>query len=399
MDSAQIAPADGAVGLAEATPQKYRCSTMKFSKQWALGARPIPQFAPKKEAKTSALATGTKRRRLSHAASVLAATAALWGLGAGNAQAIEGQLRIAQQYGIVYLLLNIAQDQQLIEKHGKAQGVDIKVSFLQFSGGPAVNDALLSGNVDIAGAGVAPLFTLWDRTKGKQNVKGVASLGNFPYYLVSNNPKVKTIADFTDKDRIATPAVGVSVQSRVLQLASAKLWGDKEYQRLDKLQIALPHPDAAAAIIKGGTEITAHFGNPPFQELELAGNPNARIVLSSYDVLGGPASSTVLYATEKFKLESPKTYRAFVDALDESAQFIKANPDKAADIFLKSGGGGKVDKALVLQILNNPLVQFTIQPQNTVGLGQFLHQVGVIKTKPESAKDYFFDDPRIAGGN
>ena len=66
---------------------------------------------------------------------------------------------------------------------------------------------------------------------------------------------------------------------------------------------------------------------------------------------------------------------------------------------MKSGGGGKVDKALVLQILNNPLVQFTIQPQNTVGLGQFLHQVGVIKTKPESAKDYFFDDPRISGGN
>ncbi|GAB2707370.1 MULTISPECIES: ABC transporter substrate-binding protein [Comamonas] len=334
-----------------------------------------------------------------HAAAVLAATAALWGVGAGSAQAAEGQLRIAQQYGIVYLLLNVAQDQQFIEKQGKAQGVDIKVSYLQFSGGPAVNDALLSGNVDIAGAGVAPLFTLWDRTRGKQNVKGVASLGNFPYYLVSNNPQVKTIADFTDKDRIATPAVGVSVQSRVLQYASAKLWGEQHYQRLDKLQVALPHPDAAAAIIKGGTEITAHFGNPPFQEVELAGNPNARIVLNSYEVLGGPASSTVLYATEKFRQESPKTYRAFVDALDESARFVQANPEQAADIFLKSGGGGKVDRNLILQIIKNPQVQFTIQPQNTVGLGQFLQRVGVIKTKPESVRDYFFDDARISGGS
>ena len=377
---------------------------MKFNNQWAPVARQSKQEHLKIIATSAQPSTAASRRRAlrgarKNAAAVLAATALLWGLGTGVAQAAEGQLRIAQQYGIVYLLLNVAQDQQLIEKHGKAQGVDIKVNYLQFSGGPAVNDALLSGNVDIAGAGVAPLFTLWDRTKGKQNVKGVASLGNFPYYLVSNNPAVKTIADFTDKDRIATPAVGVSVQSRVLQYASAKLWGDKEYQRLDKLQVALPHPDAAAAIIKGGTEISAHFGNPPFQELELAGNPNARIVLNSYDVLGGPASSTVLYATEKFRQESPKTYRAFVDALDESAQFIKANPDKAADIFLKSGGGGKVDKALVLQILKNPLVQFTIQPQNTVGLGQFLYKVGVIKTRPEAAKDYFFDDPRIAGGS
>ncbi len=374
---------------------------MKFSKQWALTAH---QYS-KTTSKTVANAALQKpslvpvRSASRHTAAVLAATAALWGIGAGNAQAAEGQLRIAQQYGIVYLLLNVAEDQKLIEKYGKAQGVDIKVDFLKFSGGPAVNDALLSGNVDIGGAGVAPLFTLWDRTKGKQNVKGVVSLGNFPYQLVTINPNVKTIADFTDKDRIATPAVGVSVQSRVLQYASAKLWGDKEYQRLDKLQVALPHPDAAAALIKGGTEITTHFGNPPFQELELAGNPSAHVVLNSYDVLGGPASSTVLYATEKFRQESPKTYRAFIDALDESAKFIQTNPDKAADIFLKSGGGGKVDKALVLQILKNPQVQFTIKPENTLGLGQFLHRVGVIKTKPEKASDYFFDDLRVTSGN
>lgn len=219
------------------------------------------------------------------AASLVAGLGLLAGSLAAHA---EGQIRIAEQFGIVYLLLNVAQDQKLIEKHAKAAGVDAKVEWVKLSGGSAVNDALLSGNIEIAGAGVGPLLTLWDRTKGKQNVKGVASLGNFPYYLVSNNPNVKTIADFTDKDRIALPAVGVSVQSRVLQFASAKLWGDKEFNKLDKISVALPHPDAAAAIIKGGTEITAHFGNPPFQEQELAGNPAAHIVLNSYQVLGGP---------------------------------------------------------------------------------------------------------------
>ena len=48
----------------------------------------------------------------------------------------------------------------------------------------------------MAGAGVGPLLTIWDRTAGKQNVRGVASLGNIPYYLTSINPAVKTIADF-----------------------------------------------------------------------------------------------------------------------------------------------------------------------------------------------------------
>jgi NitT/TauT family transport system substrate-binding protein len=310
----------------------------------------------------------------------------------------EGKIRIAEQYGVVFLLLNVAQDQKLVEKAGKKRGIDIEVDWVKLSGGPAVNDALLSGSIDIAGGGVGPLLTIWDRTLGKQNVKGVASFGNFPYYLISNNPNVKTIADFSDKDRIALPAVGVSVQSRILQLASAKLWGDKEFARLDKYTQTVPHPDAAAAVIAGGTEINAHFGNPPFQEQELAQNPNAHIVLNSYDVLGGPSSSTVLYATEKFRNDNPKTYAAFLDGLQEAARFISANPEKAADIYLKINKSS-TDRDLLLKVIKNPQVQFKITPQNTFVFAQFMHRIGVIKNKPASLKDYFFDDAHIAGGS
>jgi NitT/TauT family transport system substrate-binding protein len=309
----------------------------------------------------------------------------------------EGRIRIAEQFGVVYMLLNVAQDQQLIEKQGKKNGVDIKVERVQLSGGPAVNDALLSGAIDIAGAGVGPLLTIWDRTAGRQNVKGVASLGSFPYYLVSNNPKVKTIADLTDKDRIALPAVSVSVQSRILQYAAAKQWGDKEFARLDKITQTLPHPDAAAAVIAGGTEINGHFGNPPFQEQELAGNPNAHIVLNSYDVLGGPSSATVLYATEKFRNENPKTYRAFTAALAEAAKYASTNPEGAADAYIRVSKS-KVDRNLLLKIIKDPQVQFSVEPQNTYGLSEFLFRVGAIKKKPASWRDYFFDDPVITKG-
>lgn len=310
----------------------------------------------------------------------------------------EGTIRIAEQFGVVYLLLNVARDQKLIEQEGKKAGVDIKVDWLKLSGGAAVNDALLSGSIDIAGAGVGPLMTIWDRTHGKQNVKGVASLGNLPYYLVSNNPNVKTIADFTEKDRIAVPAVSVSVQSRVLQFAAAKRWGDKDYDRLDKLTQAVPHPDAAAAIIAGGTEITGHFGNPPFQEQELAGNPKAHIVLNSYDVLGGPSSATVLYATEKFRDNNPKTYRAFIAALADAARFVSANPESAADIYIRVNNA-RIDRKLLVGIIKNPDTQFKIAPQNTLALAQFMYRVGAIKNEPKSWQDYFFADPALGGGS
>lgn len=311
----------------------------------------------------------------------------------------EGQIRIAEQFGVVYLLLNIAQDLKLIEKNAKSEGLDtVKVEFVKLSGGPAINDALLSGNIDVAAAGIGPLLTIWDRTHGKQNVKGIATLGNFPNYLITTNPNVKSIADFTDKDRIALPAVTVSVQSRILQLASAKVWGDAQFNKLDKNQVALPHPDATAALIKGGTEITAHFSNTPFQEQLLAANPQARVVLNSYDVLGGPASAVALYGTEKFRKESPKTYRAFVEALNQAVRFVKSNPEAAADIYLRVNKSN-VDRKLLLSLIQGKDVQFQITPQNTFALAQFMHRVGAIKTKPTSAKDYFFDDAHNAKAN
>lgn len=348
---------------------------------------PLPALAP--------VAASSRRRPL---LLVLAGLLAALSIAAARPAHAEGRIRIAEQYGVVYLLLNIARDQQLIEQHGRRQGVDIRVEWTRLSGGAAVNDALLSGSIDIAGAGVGPLLTLWDRTHGRQNVKGVASLGSFPYYLVTNNPRVRTLADFTERDRIAVPAVTVSVQSRVLQLAAARQWGDKHFDRLDKWTVAVPHPDAAAAIISGGTEISAHFANPPFQEQELAANPNARIVLNSYDVLGGPSSSTVLYATEAFRKENPRTYRAFVDALAEAARYATANPEAAADLYLRVNQA-KVDRDLLVKLLRNPQVKFNIAPQNTFVLAEFMHRIGAIRNRPQSWRDYFFDDTAIGQGS
>ena len=308
----------------------------------------------------------------------------------------EGRLRIAEQFGIIYLLLDVARDQKLIEKHGKALGVDVKVESIQLSGGASINEALLSGSIEVGGAGVGPMLTLWDRTEGRQNVRAIASLGNLPYRLVTANPSVRTIADLTDRDRIALPVSGVSMQSRILQLASAKRWGDAAFNRLDRLQVALPHPEATAAILKGGSEISVHFSAPPFQEQELAGNAAVHTILDSYTVLGGPSSASLLYATEAWRRDNPKTYRAFVEGLAEAAALVHANPELAADIFIRVNRSS-IDRALLLALLRDPQIDYKLTPQNTFGLAEFMHRVGALKHKPTSARDYVFDDAHNAG--
>ena len=227
-------------------------------------------------------------------------------------------------------------------------------------------------------------------------LKAVASLGNFPYYLLSNNPNVKTIADFTEKDRIAVPAVGVSVQSRFLQYAAAKQWGDKDFNRLDKYTIAVPHPDATAALIAGGTELSGHFSNPPFQDQALK-NPNVHVVLNTYDLLG-PNSPTVLFATEKFRNDNPKTYKAFVEALTEAAEFAQSDKAAAADTYIRVTKS-KVDRDELLKSIDTPEYEFSVTPKNTYPLAEFLYRVGAIKNKPDSWKDYFFQDAKPLQGS
>ena len=161
------------------------------------------------------------------------------------------EINIAQQYGIGYLSLMVMEEQKLIEKHAKAAGVDVKVNWAKFAGGNVMNDALLSGSLQIASGGVGPLITLWARTKGNLDVKAIAALDSMPLYLNTRNPNVKTVKDFTEKDKIALPAVKVSVQAVTLQMAAEKAFGEGQHGRLDALTVSMSHPDAQTALLSG----------------------------------------------------------------------------------------------------------------------------------------------------
>src|SRR5437660_869998 len=102
--------------------------------------------------------------------------------------------------------LRIAKQLQLVEKHARAAGLtDFKTTWTRLTNGGASNDALLSGNVDMVISGGPNMLILWAKTNGR--VKGVVATGALPMLLVTNNPNVKTIADFTDQDRIAVPTI------------------------------------------------------------------------------------------------------------------------------------------------------------------------------------------------
>jgi NitT/TauT family transport system substrate-binding protein len=170
-------------------------------------------------------------------------------------------------------------------------------------------------------------------------------------------------------------------------MAAAKEFGDANYEKLDTLTVSMPHPDAMTALLSGG--VTAHFSSPPFEYQERA--KGMRVVTSNYEILGGPATFNVVWATSKFKSDNPKTYDAFVAALEEATEAITKDKTAAAKTYKRMSKTAETEEELIKE-LSDPQVTFTLEPHKTLKTAEFMHRIGRIKVKPASWKDLYFQN-------
>lgn len=301
----------------------------------------------------------------------------------------SGQIRIAEQYGLAYLPLIVMEKQKLYEKRAAELGIATKPVYTTLGNNSGANDALLSGSVDVITNGPPGFLIFWARTKGTRNeVKGIAPLLSQSSWLNTRNPNIKSVRDFTPNDRIALTAAKNSGPAVLLQMAAAKAFGEKQYDKLDSLVVSLPHPDGMNMLLAGKTEVTAHFTSPPYQNIE-ARTPGIHTILTSEDVMGGPSTFNLLFTSVKFEQDNPKAVEALVKALGDAQSFIKANKDQAADIYL-AAAGSSMSKAEVVSLLNDPGIQYTLTPQKMMAYATFMKRVGTLKAVPDNWKDMFF---------
>ena len=288
------------------------------------------------------------------------------------------------------------EEEKLLERHAKEQGLDVKTEWLRFTGGSGMNDALLSGNLDLASGGVGPMLTIWGRTRGNLGVKGVAALNSMPLYLVTTNAAVKTLKDFTPQDKIALPTVKSSIQAITLQMAAEKEFGKGQEGRLDPLTVSMGHPDAFVAMMNGRSEINSHFGSAPFQDQELA-DPRTHKVLDSYDVLGGPHTFNVVWASSRFVNANPKLVSAFLAALEDSMGRINSDPAGAAALWVKAENA-KIQPSEAERIIRLSQNEWTTTPKKVLVYLEFMNRVGLVAAKTTDWRDLFFKDIHAAAG-
>jgi NitT/TauT family transport system substrate-binding protein len=244
-----------------------------------------------------------------------------------------------------------------------------------------MNDALISRNLDFACLGLPGLITIWSKTRGNYDVRAAAGLNVLPLILNVRDPSIRSLKDFGDEHRIALPAVKVSMQAIILQMAAAKEFGESGFSKLDHLTVSLAHPDATAMMLSGKGEVVANFSSSPFQYRQQK-QSGIRQMFTSEEVLGGPVSFNVIATTGKFREENPKLYGSFLAALEEATDFVGKDKAAAAAIYLKLSSD-KTPQEEIVELMSKPGVRFTTEVFGLDKFADFMAKTGTLRTPPK----------------
>src|SRR3954469_24088532 len=107
------------------------------------------------------------------------------------------------------------------------------------------------------------------------------AIADTPIYFNTIDPRIHSVRDFNERDRIAMTAGRGTQHALVLQMAAANAFGWDQRNRLDALAVSMAHPDGVIALLSGGGVVKTHATTVPFIQMELA-NPSVRTILSSY---------------------------------------------------------------------------------------------------------------------
>ena len=293
---------------------------------------------------------------------LLLSSLALWGC-RKKEQPVIG---IAEQYGIAYAPLNIMKEKGILEK--KLPGVTI--SWQQFGGPTAIRESMMNGEVDFGFMGIAPVLIGIDNGMEWKYATGISSN---QVAVVTRSPDIKSLADFTEQDRIAILSPGCT--QHVLLCMLAEQLGDP--MALDSQLVSMSHPDALQALLSD-TEITAHVATPPYIQQEVEAGMS--VMATGEEIMGMPFTFISGVAMTDFYEEHRDWYDAFIEALDESIDYINDNMEECVQILAPVYGIS--EEALMEQMTYNGTI-YSNRLEGIPQLSAAMEKMGLTKGNPD----------------
>lgn len=294
------------------------------------------------------------------------------------------KVTIAYQPGLGYASLVILKQQKTLEK----QFPNTKIEWRVLASGSAIRDGVLANQIQVGAMGIAPFLLGWDRGIGW---KLLASLNQQDLWLVTKDPKIKSLKDFKPGMKIGLPAPD-SIQAVTLRKGAQKELGNP--QALDQNLLAIAHPLGFQALESG--QISGHLGQPPFefQEVENGG----RVILKSSELFGGLHSGGSLLVTEKFYNQYPEFSQALSHAVTDAIKLLSDKPDEAAKL-LAADSDGKMTAQQAKKWITHEGIKFSDVPKGYLQYAAFMKETNLLSKQPQSIDELVFPTLKGKGGD
>jgi sulfonate transport system substrate-binding protein len=234
---------------------------------------------------------------------------------AGSAKAADqpGTLRLGYQKAGI---LVVARNQQVIEKRLGAKGIE--TSWIEFTSGPPLLEAMNAGSIDIGLTGDTPPIFAQAAGAAITYVAALAPNGPGEAILVKPDSPIRTVADLAGK-RIGFKRGSSANNLVVAALAKAGVpWTSVKPFDLG--------PAEGMAAFDGDSVDAWAIWDPFFAVAELRYQP--RVLVTSADVLD---ANTFLLANDGFAASHGDVLREAIAGFAEAADWATSHPDQVAE--------------------------------------------------------------------
>ncbi len=278
------------------------------------------------------------------------------------------EVRVATQPSPVMAPIFVAKQKGWLEEEFKKVGVTVKWS--SFTAGPPMNESFAAGQQDIGFLGDSAAII--PKSAG-QNIRIVSVAGAAPKGLalmVAKDSNIAAVSDLKGK-KVAVVKGSYAHHLVVLALKNAGLTTD------DIQLLNMTPADIGTALAKGDVDAGAVW-EPLLTQLE------------DKDGTGIKKGLLVIVANDNFAVKNPELVKIFLKVYQRSSEFIKANPQEAAELIAD-------EVKLAPDQLVKVLAKFDFEPgiraDDIAELKvseEFMRTAGIIKTRVDI--DSFIDN-------
>lgn len=330
-------------------------------------------------------------RKLALGIQVLAASALLSGAVAQTATvadgytvtvdpSVTGEFKFAHGFGLIYAPMPITRVLGVMEK----KFPNAKIEWQNIFTTAQQRDAMLAGRLHFGSCTPGPYLQSWD--KGVE-WKWVQVTSGFDGLLMVRPDGPKDLLEFVGTAKKLSPGPNTAQYFAAQELLHR---AGKDIKALDRNFVNLPHPDAMQALIAG--QLDGHWATADFA-MRLADQGMRQI--ASFRNIYGALQAVGACALTKTVTEHAAITRGYAEALRQTAAWMKANPEKAAEAMSKSVDN-KVSSADFVRYMKSDIYGTYVTDGDLQGQAKSMLALGVIKRKPSGPAD-FYAFPETAG--